>query len=193
MEAAPSIRLVAGLGNPGKAYERTRHNIGFLVIDELCRRRALTLQPFPKWHCELASDMSGALMKPLTYMNRSGESIGAYLRFHKLGASDVLVVVDDTALPVGRLRLRSSGSSGGHNGLESAIAHLGSREFPRLRIGVGARDHASQSAHVLGKFREDEQPEIDAAVRRAADAVEWVQTHGLPSAMNQFNPNTNIP
>lgn len=186
MEQNFPIRLVAGLGNPGKSYERTRHNIGFLVIDELCRRCGHELQPIPKWQCALAGSTEFALMKPLTFMNRSGESIGGYTKFYKIPAQSVLVVVDDLALPIGRLRLRGSGSSGGHNGLESTILHLGTQTFPRLRIGIGA-GRGVMHDHVLGKFSAEEEPEIQSAVHRSADAIESIRTHGLNYAMNQFN------
>jgi len=186
MEQNAPIRLVAGLGNPGKSYERTRHNIGFLVIDELCRRGRLDLQQIPKWQCTLAGTIDYAFMKPLTFMNRSGESLSGYSRFYKIPAESILVIVDDVALPIGRLRLRGSGSSGGHNGLESAITHLGTTAFPRLRVGIGAGIGAMHD-HVLGKFSSEEEPAIHAAINRAADAVESIQTHGLNFAMNHFN------
>jgi len=188
MEQHAPIRLVAGLGNPGKSYDRTRHNIGFLVIDELCRRAGLALQPVSKWQCAIATGPDIAFMKPLTFMNRSGEAVGSFTRFHKMDADSVLVVVDDVALPVGKLRIRRSGSAGGHNGLESIISHLGTTEFPRLRVGIGA-GRGVMHDHVLGKFAAEEQPEIESAIQNAADAIQTMQTHGLNYAMNQFNQN----
>jgi len=186
MEQDSPIRLVAGLGNPGKTYDRTRHNIGFLVVEELCRRAGLALLPVSKWHCAVATGPDIAFMKPLTFMNRSGEAVGSFARFYKIAAPSVLVVVDDVALPVGKLRIRRSGSSGGHNGLESIIAHLGTTDFPRLRVGIGA-GRGVMHDHVLGKFSAAEEPEIESAIRNAADAVKTMQTHGLNYAMNHFN------
>ncbi len=186
MEQTASIRLVVGLGNPGKSYERTRHNIGFLVIDELCRRGGFALQPLPKWRCAVGGTSDLALMKPLTFMNLSGEAVGAFSRFYKIPAEAVLAVVDDVALPTGKLRLRPSGSSGGHNGIASIIDHLGTQGFPRLRVGIGAAQNELH-AHVLGKFSPEEEPEIQSTISRAADAVEAMQSHGLNFAMNHFN------
>lgn len=186
MEQDFPIRLIAGLGNPGKSYERTRHNIGFLVIDELCQRARLDLLPVPKWQCVLATTSHASFMKPMTFMNRSGESIGNFARFYKIPAPSILVVVDDLALPVGRIRLRPSGSSGGHNGLESIIAHLGTSAFPRLRVGIGS-GHGVMHDHVLGKFSPEEEPHIRDTIKNAAHAVETIQTHGLNYAMNHFN------
>jgi PTH1 family peptidyl-tRNA hydrolase len=186
MEQDSPIRLVAGLGNPGKTYDRTRHNIGFLVVEELCRRAGLALLPVSKWQCAVATAADIAFMKPLTFMNRSGEAVGSFARFYKIEAPSVLVVVDDVALPVGKLRIRRSGSSGGHNGLESIIAHLGTTDFPRIRVGIGA-GRVVMHDHVLGKFSAEEEPEIEAAIQSAADAVKSMQTHGLNYAMNHFN------
>jgi len=187
MEQASPIRLVVGLGNPGKTYDRTRHNIGFLVADELCRRAGVRLASVSKWRCDLAELGSFAVMKPMTFMNLSGESVGLYARFHKVPSEQILLVVDDVALPTGRLRLRREGSSGGHNGLESTIAHLGTQSFPRIRVGIGAARGSSLPSHVLGRFTTEETPEIEAAVARAADAVTCIQTSGIETAMNQFN------
>jgi PTH1 family peptidyl-tRNA hydrolase len=193
MEQVPPIRLVVGLGNPGKTYERTRHNIGFLVADELCRRAGMRWSSVSKWRCELAEQGAFALMKPLTFMNLSGESVGAFSRFHKVPAERILLVVDDVALPTGRLRLRREGSSGGHNGLESTIAHLGTPAFPRLRVGIGSARGGSLPSHVLGRFTTEETPEIEAAVARAADAIDCIQTRGFEAAMNQFNSSLSHP
>jgi PTH1 family peptidyl-tRNA hydrolase len=182
------FRLVAGLGNPGREYDRTRHNVGFLVADELARRAGMTFAHEPKWNADVARAGSVTLMKPMTFMNLSGESIGDFCHFFKFEPSQALIIIDDVSLPLGRLRLRESGSDGGHNGLESALMHLGSTRVPRLRVGIGgAKD--SLVGHVLGKFSAEEQPALDQAVKRAADAVEFAQANDFEAAMNRFNSN----
>lgn len=186
MEHAAIFRLVAGLGNPGPQYTGTRHNAGFLVLDELARRAGVSFRFDPKWDAEVASLGGRLLMKPQTFMNLSGESIGNYVRYHRLTPSEVLVILDDVALPLGELRLRKSGSAGGHNGLESALIHLSTEGVPRLRVGIGAAGGALQD-HVLGKFRPDEIPALEASIVRAADAAEYANAHGLEAAMNQYN------
>ncbi len=189
META-RFRLVAGLGNPGRDYDRTRHNVGFLVADALARRAAVRFGHEPKWNADVARAGDVTLMKPMTFMNLSGESVGDFSRFHKLTPGQALIVLDDMALPLGRLRLRQRGSAGGHNGLASVLVHLGTEGVPRLRVGIGAAAGSrSIVGHVLGKFSPDEQPGLECAIDRAADAVEYAQTHGFEAAMNRFNPN----
>ncbi len=186
MEHAAVFRLIAGLGNPGRQYAGTRHNAGFLVLDELARRAATAFQFDAKWDSEVAYHGGRTLMKPQTFMNLSGEAVGNYARYHRLDPADVLVVFDDSALPLGDLRMRRSGSAGGHNGLQSILAHLGAENVPRLRVGIGAAAGTLHN-HVLGKFSEDELPAAHAAVERAADAVEHASAHGLEAAMNIYN------
>lgn len=191
------FRLVAGLGNPGKDYDRTRHNVGFLVANALAQRAGAAFVPEPKWRADVARAGEVTFMKPMTFMNLSGESVGDFCRFFKLAPAEALVVIDDVALPLGRLRLRRSGSDGGHNGLASVIQHLGTDQVARLRVGIGraagqggeggAKD--SLVGHVLGKFSAAERPALEAAVSRAADAVEFAQANGFEAAMNRFNPN----
>ncbi len=182
------FRLVAGLGNPGREYARTRHNVGFLVADALARRTGSAFAHEPKWNADVARAGEVTFMKPMTFMNLSGESVGDFCRFYKIEPEHALVILDDAALPLGRLRLRGSGSDGGHNGLESVLMHLGSERVPRLRIGIGgAKD--SLVGHVLGKFSAEEQSILEQTVNRAADAVEFAQANGLEAAMNQFNSN----
>jgi peptidyl-tRNA hydrolase, PTH1 family len=186
------VKLVAGLGNvPESRYGGTRHNVGFDVLDLLARRHALSFEPAPvravqaRWR---RPDEAVWLLKPLTLMNLSGEAVGAACRYYKVAASDLLVVCDDVNLPLGRLRARGSGSEGGHNGLRSIVEHLDTIEFPRLRIGVGRGDARRDLAdHVLSRFDPEEQPEIGAAVARAADAVETWLSAGLERMMNDFN------
>lgn len=184
------FRLVAGLGNPGRDYDRTRHNVGFLVADALARRAGASFAHEPKWNADVAKAGDVTLMKPMTFMNLSGESVGDFCRFYKLEAAQALVVLDDMALPLGRLRLRPTGGAGGHNGFASVLVHLGTERVPRLRVGIGAAaGKSSVTGHVLGRFAPDEQPAVDAAVHRAADAIEYAQSHGFEAAMNRFNPN----
>jgi PTH1 family peptidyl-tRNA hydrolase len=184
-------KLVVGLGNPGKEYDHTRHNVGFDVIDRLASLNNIAVAK--RDYRALAGDgrVGDArvfLLKPQTFMNLSGESIALFLRQKSLELADILVVADDIALPVGKLRLRPGGSAGGHNGLKSIIAHLHSQEFPRLRFGVGApRDPSVQIDFVLGRFNKSEQQIVDESVDRAVSAIEAWIADGIEPAMNRFN------
>ncbi|MFN2444051.1 MAG: aminoacyl-tRNA hydrolase [Vicinamibacterales bacterium] len=185
------MKLIAGLGNPGPRYRDTRHNAGFLVIDELARR--WNVEGWRETFDALVAKASYAgqstlLAKPLTFMNRSGESIGGLASFYKLEPADILVIVDEVALPLGRLRARREGSAGGHNGLKSVAEHLASEAYPRLRIGVGCGDDRRDlSDHVLGRFQPDERDQISAALLRAAEAAEMFVSSGIERVMNAFN------
>ena len=182
------MKAIVGLGNPGREYAGTRHNIGFEVIDEVARRWNVRLRPW-KSAADLAmvTGRSAVLVEPQTFMNLSGDAVGRVAAFHKLEPADVLVVVDEVQLPLGRIRLRRSGSSGGHNGLKSIIQHIGT-EFPRLRIGVGRGDPKWDLAdHVLSRFGREEREAVAEAVNRAADAVEMFVDEGIEVAMNRFN------
>ena len=185
------MKLVAGLGNPGETYRGTRHNVGFEVVDRLAERTGARFETAPadalqaKWR---HPDGLVILAKPLTYMNLSGGAIRALCHFYKVEAQDLLVVCDDVNLPLGRLRARESGSEGGHNGLRSVAETFGTIEYPRLRIGVGRGDERRDLAdHVLARFEPDELSGIDAAIARAADAVETWVSRGMPAMMNLFN------
>ena len=184
------MKLVVGLGNPGREYEHTRHNVGFQVAEELARRFGVTLRNHSKWKARAAkiADVGDGILlaEPTTFMNLSGWAVREIVDFHKLAPSDVLVVLDDADLPLGRLRLRSSGSAGGHNGLKSIIQELGTVEFPRLRVGVG-RQAGELKNHVLGRFSAGEKTQIDAAVKRAADAAELFAKENILAAMNRYN------
>ena len=184
------MKLIVGLGNPGREYEHTRHNLGFQVAEELARRYHVTLKSRGSWKARVAKiaeiDEGVLLAEPTTFMNLSGWAVREIAAFHKLSPSDVLIVVDDADLPLGRLRLRTSGSAGGHNGLKSIIQELGTVEFPRLRVGVG-RQAGELKNHVLGRFSVDEKAQIDAAVKRAADAAELFAKEDILAAMNKFN------
>ena len=185
------MKLVAGLGNPGARYRGTRHNAGFEVIDLLVGRHRLQLETAladalqARWRRD---DGVVLLVKPLTYMNVSGQAVGALSRFYKVALTDVLIVCDDVNLPLGRLRVRATGSDGGHNGLRSVTEHLGTIDYSRLRIGVGRGDNGRDLAdHVLATYESDEQPGIEAAIARAADAVETWVSDGVARTMNTFN------
>ena len=185
--ANSKIRLVAGLGNPGPEYQHTRHNIGFLFADLLASRAGMTWEKSNKWGAQWTKLGDVLLVKPMTYMNRSGEPIAAVARFHKIVPGEILVVLDDFSLPLGRLRIRQGGSPGGHNGLESVVVQLGTDQVPRLRIGIGDSPREGSVDYVLGKFFEEERPVVVSAVERAADAVKCAIDNGLVSAMNTFN------
>ncbi|HIK43989.1 MAG TPA: aminoacyl-tRNA hydrolase [Leptolyngbyaceae cyanobacterium M65_K2018_010] len=195
-EAIP-ISLIVGLGNPGPKYAGTRHNIGFEVVDQLSKRWAIPLREERRFQAEYGGGLGIKgqklhLLKPLTYMNRSGQSIRAALDWLKLPPGAVLVIYDDMDLPVGRLRLRLSGSAGGHNGMKSIIAHLKTQEFCRLRIGIGAArkntgaDHAVVS-HVLGSFSQAERQTMDEVVDVAVRSLEKSLTDGVEKAMSLYN------
>lgn len=184
------MKLIVGLGNPGAEYEGTRHNVGFDVIDLLARRHNIPVSKrnFKSVYGE--GSIGGeklVLMRPMTFMNLSGEAVGAIVRFYKLEAKDVWIVLDEVALPPGRIRLRYTGSAGGHNGLANIIAALHTPDVPRIRIGVGAARPGAMVGHVLGRFRKEEIPLIEEAVARAADAVECAMVQGFEMAMNRFN------
>ena len=184
--------LVVGLGNPGEKYENTRHNVGFLTVDELAERARVPVQKLK--HRALTNTLEVGsvkvlLMKPVTYMNLSGEAVRQAVDFYKIPPERVLVVSDDTALAVGRLRIRTGGSAGGPNGLKNIIQHLGTDQFPRVRVGVGEKPHPDydMADWVLGKFQGEDKKAIDGAVKRAADAVECLLKEGPDRAMNRFN------
>jgi peptidyl-tRNA hydrolase, PTH1 family len=187
------VKLIVGLGNPGPEYSDTRHNVGFNVADELARRHDVRFRQSAKWQARTArvavGDSGGAdvlLAEPTTFMNRSGWAVRDLVAFYKIAFADMLVMVDDADLPLGKLRIRMRGSAGGHNGLKSIIQELGTVEFPRLRIGVG-RQAGELKNHVLGRFGADERAQIDLAVRTAADAADMFVTDDIVKVMNRFN------
>ncbi len=184
--------LLVCLGNVGEQYEGTRHNVGFEVADELAEREGIPLQRLKHRALTNTAVLGGQrvlIMKPVTYMNLSGEAAGEAARFYKVPADHVLVVCDDVSLPVGKVRIRKGGSAGGHNGLKNLIAHLGTDQFPRIRIGVGQKPHPDYDLAdwVLGKFQGEDRKVMDAAVKKAADAVECLLKEGPDRAMNRFN------
>lgn len=188
-------RLIVGLGNPEPKYDRTRHNIGFDAVDRLAVRWQMQFSEARKFRAMLAEGRGATsekirLLKPLTYMNRSGQAIRAAIDWFKLPPESVLVVYDDMDLPVGRLRLRLSGSAGGHNGMKSAIAHLGTQNFPRVRIGIGKpkdSNNPESISHVLGKFSPTEQEQMAQVLDWVTKAVELSQKEGIEKAMSLYN------
>jgi PTH1 family peptidyl-tRNA hydrolase len=192
--ACPAMKAIVGLGNPGAKYRGTRHNIGFAVVDELARRWALAFEAAPadaliaKWRPLDAGPV--LLAKPLTFMNASGEATGALARFFKIDLGDLLIVVDEVQLPLGKIRARARGSAGGHNGLKSVIACLGD-DFSRLRVGVGrgpeGSDRRDLADHVLSRFEPDEMADVERMIVRAADAAATFITAGIAAVMNAYN------
>ncbi len=197
------MKLIAGLGNPGRQYAGTRHNVGFEVLDAFARRHALSFEAAPadalmaKWRTPLVNG-GVLLVKPLTFMNRSGIAIGELARYFRIETGDIFVIVDEVALELGRLRARARGSAGGHNGLKSVAEHLGTDEYPRLRIGIGRPreegppgsdrvERRDLADHVLARFEPDEQPVIAEAIARATDAVETFISSGIQDVMNAYN------
>ena len=184
------MKLIVGLGNPGTEYAQTRHNAGFMVVDRLATRQKLTGAKM-KFHAGvLEGNIAGEkclLMQPVTYMNRSGLAVGEAVAFYKLDPKDLLIVVDDVALPVGRLRLRGEGSAGGHNGLIDIERALGTPAYPRLRIGIDPPGRVPQKDYVLGRFKPEQVLAIDQACDRASDCIEsWIR-HGLEKTMSLYN------
>ncbi len=190
------MKLVVGLGNPGQEYENTRHNIGFRVIDALSQR----------WSIDVSrrkfSGISGSgwvrreqvlLLKPMTYMNLSGRAVREAMTFHKIDPASLLVITDDLALPLAKIRVRASGSAGGHNGLTSIIAEIGTQDFARLRVGIEWVAGGRMVRHVLGTFSPEELDRVNRAVGRAADAAECWLREGVAAAMNKYNRSDDQP
>jgi PTH1 family peptidyl-tRNA hydrolase len=198
MPPAVIPQLIVGLGNPGAKYDRTRHNIGFDVVDLLAQYWHISLAEQKKFHGLFGEGMAASskirLLKPQTYMNNSGQAIRAVIDWYKLPPESVLVIYDEMDLPLGKLRLRLSGSAGGHNGMKSAIAHLGTQNFPRLRIGIGSakseKGDKDTVSHVLGKFAPNEAAIMTDVVQLAADAVEYSLKQGVEKSMSLFNNRT---
>jgi peptidyl-tRNA hydrolase, PTH1 family len=188
------MRLIVGLGNPGREYRDTRHNVGFMVVDELARRHDLTWAMAPSqvpdaFVAKKYGTLPVLLAKPLTFMNRSGDAVAALARYYGVAAADLLVVLDDVDLPFGRLRVRERGSAGTHNGLRSVVARLGTTDFPRLRVGMGRGEARRDLAdHVLSTFEPAERVELESFIARAADAAEMFAAEDIIKVMNVYNP-----
>ena len=185
-------RLIVGLGNPEPKYDHTRHNVGFAVLDQV----AITIMQewqhhrrFHGWFTEgILARQKIYLLKPKTYMNRSGQAVRAVMDWYKLDPTEILVIYDDMDLPLGRLRLRQQGSAGGHNGMKSIIGHLGSQQFPRLRIGIGKSGGQDQTvSHVLGRFTPAEKPLMEKSIAFAQDIIESSLKQGIAKTMSLYN------
>lgn len=183
-------KVIIGLGNPGRKYAGTRHNMGFMVVDELASRHHA-----PAWRTRLKAEITEAriggdrvvLAMPQTYMNESGLSVREIMRWYKAPPENVLIIVDDLDQPFGQIRLRPKGGAGGHNGLRSIFQQLGSDEVPRLRVGIGRGRSGQVTAHVLSRFSEEEQQELPGVIDRAADSAELWLEQGIIEAMNEVN------
>ena len=194
-ETDPPIRLIAGLGNPGSEYAATRHNIGFIVVDQLAAQFGSPWEKsVPHAREDAVAARCGAvlLVKPLSFMNRSGHPLFAVAQFYKIEPQEIVVVLDDFSLSLGRLRMRARGGPGGHNGLESVIAQFGTEEIPRLRIGIGAAPREGSSDYVLSRFFDEEKPIVRSTIDRAVEALKCAIDNGLVSAMNTFNKSEEI-
>lgn len=182
------LKAIIGLGNPGKQYEDTRHNVGFMLLDRIAAAADVPFSSAPKFQAHLAKLPDGTLLvKPQTFMNLSGRSVRQILSFHKWPPSETIVIYDDTSLPLGRLRFREKGSAGGHNGIKSLIEHLVTDEFPRLKIGIGASEPGNMTGHVLGKFALAERPLVENTLASAMDAVQLARSQGFATAANRYN------
>lgn len=190
------MKVIVGLGNPGRQYERTRHNIGFAAIDYIAGKNQIEISS-KKHKALIGSGYLGGqkvlLVKPQTFMNLSGESLRGVMDFYKLEPSDFIVIFDDISLDVGQLRIRRKGSAGGHNGIKDLIKQLGTQKFVRIKVGVGAKPQGWDLAdHVLGRFDTQQRKLVDEAQERAAKAVEMILSRGTDAAMNEFNKKTGV-
>ncbi len=188
--------VIAGLGNPGKKYEKTRHNMGFLVVDRIAEKCGISVKKMK--HRALVGEgrISGRralLVKPQTYMNLSGESIREIVDYYDAELEDVIVIYDDFDLEIGSIRVRKKGSAGSHNGMKSVISHLGSGDFPRVRIGIGKSGDLDWKDFVIGKVSSQEKDVISEAVDKAADAVLCILEKGIDRAMNEYNVKAKAP
>lgn len=184
-------QLIIGLGNPEAKYEKTRHNIGFEAVDALAESWQLSWQKNSRFQGLFTEGLSPygkiRLLKPLTYMNRSGQSVRAVIDWYKIPRESLLVIYDDMDLPIGRIRMRLAGSAGGHNGMKSIISHLGGENFPRLRIGIGKSEEKASISHVLGKFSPQETKIIHEVLIMTTDAVEKALKEGVEKSMSLYN------
>lgn len=184
------MKIIVGLGNPGNKYKNTRHNLGFEIIDSLAKEEHISFK-INKLKAATGKGMIGAeeiiLVKPLTYMNNSGMAVREVVNKIRAPLDNLLVVCDDFQLPLGKIRIRQKGSSGGHNGLDSIIQHLGSSDFPRLRVGIGEPANHDAVEHVLENFSRAERKEINQAIERAVSAIREWMANGIESSMNKFN------
>ncbi len=184
------MRLIVGLGNPGKRYENTRHNIGFMLIDRIASAYGIKVETegFESlWGVGKIGGVDVLLLKPQTFVNRSGGAVKEIIDYFKIPIGNLLVLYDDIDLPFGRISIRGSGGSGGHRGMESILMHVRTSLFPRVRLGIGRPEDSDVSGYVLSIFTEEEQVILDSILGRAKDAVELIQINGIKEAMNRFN------
>ena len=182
------ISIIFGLGNPGRQYEDTRHNVGFMLLDRIADAGGASFDSVPKFQARIAKLGDGTiLVKPQTFMNLSGRTVRQFMSFYKWEADQMLVIYDDVALPLGHLRFREKGSAGGHNGIKSIIEHIGCNEFPRLKLGIGAARPGAMTSHVLGKFAPDESEDLENMLATAREAVQISRSQGIALASNRFN------
>ena len=184
------MKLIVGLGNPGAEYKNNRHNVGFMLVDKLAQRWGVEFGK-QKFQARYGGGMCGfenvVLLKPQTFMNRSGGSVLEAMVFYKTDLEDLLVIYDDLAIDLGTIRSRSKGSAGGHNGVKDIINRLGTDDFPRLRVGIGSPKFGNTIKHVLGNFQEEEEPILNKVLDRSADAVEYWVANGIKATMNEYN------
>ncbi|MFN3927131.1 MAG: aminoacyl-tRNA hydrolase [Pseudanabaenaceae cyanobacterium] len=183
------INLLVGLGNPGTEYAQTRHNIGFMALDYLAQGWGITWKEERKFQ-GIYGRGELHLLKPTTYMNNSGIAVRKLMDWYKLHPQQILVIYDDLDLPLGKLRLRAEGSAGGHNGMKSLIAHLGTSNFPRLRLGIGRSSHGSVNSHVLGGFNPEEQKLLPSIFALMGELIHCALQEGIPKAMSLYNNRT---
>ena len=184
------MKLIIGLGNPGKEYEKTRHNTGFMVLDKVAEKLDVHIDQnkFNGLYVKLKYKGEDViLLKPQTFMNLSGESVRKVMDFFKINVDDILVIYDDMDMPVGKLRLRQNGSAGGHNGIKNIILHTGSQQFCRIRVGIGRHPYMKVVDYVLSRFTKEEAPAITQGIEDASDAVLDMLNHGFAYAMNKYN------
>ena len=190
-----SYSLIVGLGNPGRQYAATRHNVGFMVVDRLAAAEGVVFQTMPRWQSHLAKLPGGGtlLLKPQTFMNLSGRAVQQILAYYKWTPDQMLVVYDDAALPLGALRFREKGSAGGHNGIKSILQHLGRDDFARLKLGIGASQPAGMVGHVLGTFTPEERPLCENMLATALEAFQVMRSQGIAAAANRDHHSSNPP
>lgn len=190
-EGEKKMKLIVGLGNPGKQYDKTRHNIGFEIIDELSERLQIPLDQSKHKGLYGIGNVRGEkviLLKPLTYMNLSGESVRPLMDYYQIDLEDLIVIYDDLDLPVGRIRLRQKGSAGGHNGIKSMIAHMGTQEFNRIRVGINRPSNGQPIVdYVLGRFTKEEQEQLELVIKKCSEACEATLEKPFLQVMNDFN------
>lgn len=181
------MKLITGLGNIGEKYCFTRHNAGFMVLDKWAMDNNISFREEKKLKCFIAKMGDNLLIKPTTFMNLSGEAVRAVMDYYKIDVKDLLIIYDDIALDLGRIRFRANGSDGGHNGIKSIIKHTGTKEFDRLKIGIGPQPNIPSENYVLQNFAQNQLPELKNVLKTAIEAVEFYLDNGIQKAQNQYN------